>query len=243
MFTSRLTKSLSKQAADLASIGAAVLLTTALVLLFTRWNKYRLSDIGLTPGKSTVQRFAYGFLIGLLMAVMQALTVAGISSHLKLIVVSNFNIAGILAPLILYFLVACREELVFRSYSLRTLDNTFSSVIAIAVMVGIFIFEHIISGMPLTTALLGVGLGGVLFSIAALKTKGLALPLGLHFAWNFGQWIVGFKNTPGIFNAVVDKGYESRTETLSLIIYTAIMLLAITGIVLFYRKNRLDQGH
>jgi len=236
MFTSRFTKSLPEQTANMISMGAAVLLTIGLILLFTRWSKYRLSDVGLAPGKLTIQRFIIGFMVGLSMATLQAVTVAGISRHLKLIYLPNFTAVSILVPLILYFLVACREELVFRSYSLRALNNAFSPAIAITVMVALFILEHI-AGMPLRMAIPGIGLGGVLFSIAALKTKGLALPLGLHFSWNLGQWCVGFKNTPGIFNAVVDKGYEAQTETLSLIVYIGIMMLAITGVALFYNKE------
>jgi len=237
MFTSRFTQGLPEPAADLTSIAAAVLITIGLVLLFTRWNRYHLNDVGLAPGKFTGQRFLIGFLIGLLMAAIQAVTVAGISSHLKLVYVPEFTLNRILPPLILYFLVASREELVFRSYSLRALDNIFSSAIAISAMVIIFILEHIIAGMPTITAVVGIGLGGVLFSIAALKTRGLALPLGIHFSWNFGQWAVGFKNTPGIFKAIVDKGYETQTETLGLGVYILIMLLAITGVILFYRKK------
>jgi membrane protease YdiL (CAAX protease family) len=236
MFTSGLTKSLPKPIADLVSVGAAVLLTAGLVLLFTRWSKCRLSDVGLMPGKSTGLRFLLGFLAGFVLAILQAVAVAGSGHHLKLSFVPGFTPSSILAPLTLYFLVACREELVFRSYTLRTLDRTFSSAIAVTVMVIIFVVEHIVAGMPVGMAIIGVGLGGILFSTAALKTKGLSLPLGLHFAWNFGQWIVGFKDTPGIFNAVVDKGYEAQTERLSLTIYILLMLLAITAVVWIYRQ-------
>ena len=39
------------------------------------------------------------------------------------------------------------------------------------------------------------------------ERKGIAFPVGLHAAWNFGQWIFGFKNVPGIWEAIVEKGY------------------------------------
>jgi hypothetical protein len=57
-----------------------------------------------------------------------------------------------------------------------------------------------------------------------------------------GQWIVGFKNTPGVLNAVVDKDYETSIENLSLIIYVIIMLVAITGITLVYRKTKTSRA-
>ena len=86
-------------------------------------------------------------------------------------------------------------------------------------------------------AIIGSGLGGVLFGVAALKSRGLALPLGLHSAWNFGQWVVGFKNKPGIWNAVVDKGFEKQTENISLTAFAIVMLLAIIAIILFYKRK------
>jgi len=33
--------------------------------------------------------------------------------------------------------------------------------------------------------------------MAALATKGLALPIGLHAAWNIGDWARGGKGTGG----------------------------------------------
>src|SRR4051812_17004818 len=91
----------------------------------------------------------------------------------------------------------------------------------------IFILEHIASGMTLKMAITGSGSGGVLFGLSALKTKGLALPLGLHSAWNFGQWSMGFKNKPGIWATVVEKGYETRTEHIGLAAFVLVMVLAI----------------
>src|SRR4051794_33107990 len=82
MFTSRLTKSLSVQVADLSSIFLASVLTFLLVYLFTRWEKLRLIDVGVVPGKATIQRFIAGYIIGLFMAVMQALMVFGFG-HLQ----------------------------------------------------------------------------------------------------------------------------------------------------------------
>lgn len=241
MFTSRLTKSLSSEVADLSSIVFASVLTFLLVYLFTRWEKLRLIDVGVVPGRSTIQRFVVGYVIGLLMAVIQALIVFGFG-HLQLTIVPNITAPQILLPLSLYFFVACREELVFRSYSLRSLDYSFSSAVALLFITVIFVLEHVVAGMTWKMAVIGSGLGGILFGLSALKTRGLALPLGLHSAWNLGQWMTGFKNKPGVWNAVVEKGYERETENVSLAAFVSVMLLAIIGIVLFYKRKSTEEN-
>ncbi len=219
---SQFTKELSKPKGDLLSIFIAVLATFFLTFLFV----IKLSDIGLKPGIITLKRLFFGFIIGLLLAVLQALIVMAFG-HLKLIMTSGFNWGTIVFSLFFYLLIAVREELVFRSYLLRTLDNKFKATFALSVMIILFILEHIVSGMSWKMAIVGSGLGGLLFGVAALKTKGIALPIGLHTAWNFGQWMTGFKNQSGIWNAVVDKGYEIQTENIGLAAFVLVMVSAI----------------
>ena len=239
MLTSRLTKSFPVNIADLASIFIATILSFILVVLFTRWEKLSLADVGVVPGKQTIVRFIAGYCIGLLMAVTQALTVFGFG-HLRL-VLSNASILQIVLPFLLYFFVACREELVFRSYALRSLNYSFKAVFALSIITILFILEHVAAGMTWKMAVIGSGFGGILFGIAALKTKGLALPLGLHSAWNFGQWAMGFKNKTGIFEAINEKGYEAKNEIISLTVYVLVMLLAIISILLFYKNKKEEQ--
>ncbi|WP_347160328.1 CPBP family intramembrane glutamic endopeptidase [Pontibacter chitinilyticus] len=240
MSTSRLAKGLPAEAADLLSVSLASVLTFLLVYLFARWGRLRLADVGVVPGKATLQRFITGYAVGLLMAATQVLTVYGFG-HLRLTLVPNMAALPIALAFLLYFSVACREELVFRSYSLRSLASSFSSSAALVLITVVFVLEHAAAGMTWRMAVVGSGLGGVLFGLAALKTRGLALPLGLHSAWNFGQWAAGFKNGPGIWNAVVEKGHERETENLGLAAFVLVMLLAITGIASFYRRKSAEE--
>ena len=76
----------------------------------------------------------------------------------------------------------------------------------------------------------------MLFGFAALKTSGIALPIGLHTAWNFGQWCLGFKKETGILHGVADKGFENAVERNAWISYLLIMTIAIT-VFYFYRPR------
>lgn len=90
MFTSRLIKGFSKRSGELWTVLIASILTLILVYVFTRWSKLRLRDVGLAEGRVAINRFAGGFVIGLIIAVGQALIVRA-TGHLKLIPVSEGN--------------------------------------------------------------------------------------------------------------------------------------------------------
>jgi membrane protease YdiL (CAAX protease family) len=225
---------------DHISILSAAILTFILILLFLKWEKLKLNDIGIVPGKYSISRFLSGYAIGFCMAVSQALVVLAFG-HLQLKFVSQISLIDVILPLILYFLIACREELAFRSYPLRTLNISVGPALALTIMTIIFILEHVAGGMTWKMAILGSGIGAILFGISALKTKGIALSVGLHSAWNFGQWTFGFKNKPGIWEAVVEKGYESKVEDVGLLAFVFIMGIAIAGICFYYRKNHLGE--
>jgi membrane protease YdiL (CAAX protease family) len=59
--------------------------------------------------------------------------------------------------------------------------------------------------------------------MAAIATRGLALPIGMHAAWNFGDWMLGGKDSPGLWKAVVDEGYQGRDQLVRTIAYLAVM--------------------
>jgi len=220
------------------SMFIATILTFLLVVIFTRWEKLKLNDVGIVPSKKSVSRFSIGFGVGLLMAIMQAMIVLSFG-HFQLKLVPEITITAIVLPLLLYMFAGFREELVFRSYSLRSLSYSLTPFLALIIITVIFVIEHLFGGMTWQNAIIGSGTGAILFGLAALKTKGLALPLGLHIAWNFGQWSLGFKGKPGIWEAIVEKGYESQVQNIGMGAYLLAMGLAITGVCIFYRKEKL----
>ena len=103
----------------------------------------------------------------------------------------------------------------------------------------LFAAEHRLGGSDWLRALLGPGVGSLLFGIAAIATKGLAMPIGLHAAWNFGQWILGLKEQPGMLTAIVEKGNEQHAEIVGFSSYLAVMGLATAGFWLWdiYRRR------
>jgi len=214
----------------------AIVATLFLTFLFVRWQKMKVADTGIVPGKKTLPKLGIGILIGSALAVLQPLAVFA-TGHISLIGNTDIPAREILSSLTLYFLLACREELVFRGFILRSIQAVSGPVQAMLVTSLLFIIEHIIGGMNWWPGIWGSGTGALLFGLAALVSRGLALPIGIHFAWNAMQWILGFKNSAGIFRTIITKGHEDQLETIASISYMVVMGLAITAF-LYYRKKQ-----
>jgi uncharacterized protein len=233
----RITQGVSKRFSEYLLLVIAGTITLGFTLLFVRWEGLRLSDVGLVPGRRSIFRLGLGFLIGLFLASLQPILVL-FFGHVKLVLFPKTTFGVILSSSAFYLLVACREELAFRAYPLRSLAYVMEASRAQLIVAIIFALEHVAGGMTWVEAFFGSGVGALLFGIAALRSKGLALPIGLHAAWNTGQWALGFKQVPGIWQAIVEKGYETTVERAGFISYLLIMGLAILAFYLFWPKTQ-----
>lgn len=95
--------------------------------------------------------------------------------------------SGIAAWGVVLFLAAAFEEIAFRGYAFQRLADSLGPLGAVAVFSGLFGVAHLKNpaATPLSTA--NTVLAGVLLAAAYLKTRGLWLPIGLHWAWNFSM--------------------------------------------------------
>jgi membrane protease YdiL (CAAX protease family) len=236
--TSGLTKGLNNSWASEVSLLIAIVITIVLSLVFVRWEGGSLKTIRVIPVKYSLGRILLGFILGLLLASLQPLILL-MTDHIKFEYSGLESYGLLINSFCLYLLVAFREEIAFRGYPLRSLNSAIGSWAGLLIIGIIFTAEHILGGMSIGQALIGPGVGSLLFGIAALSTKGLSFPIGLHFAWNFGQWIFGFKDNTGIWHAVVAKGYETQVEHTGYISYLIVMSLGILGFIFYWKKTGL----
>src|SRR6476660_166290 len=178
-----------------------IVITYGLTIIFTKWEKLQLKNVGIVPNKKTFKKMLIGLGIGLLMTLLQPAFVL-LFGHYKVTVTSSLSSYTIFFYLTLYVLVAKREELAFRSYPRFSLNYSFGLWKSQLIILVIFSLEHIAGGMTWAQAFLGAGTGALLFGFAALKTNGIALPIGLHTAWNFGQWCLRFKKETGLLHGI-----------------------------------------
>jgi membrane protease YdiL (CAAX protease family) len=208
---------------------ACALGTLLLTVLFVRWEGVGLEDVGVKLVRGSLGRFAVAFGAGLGLAFLRAGLVM-MGTGLRYERVQGFTLTEALFSLATYLALASREELAFRGYPLQTLNRRFGAGTALTVISLLFAAEHALGGWTWWQALLGSGLGALLFGAAALRTRGLAVPIGLHAAWNFGDSMLGGKGTLGLWKPVVDANAIERVETAQWAIYVVVMIVATAAI-------------
>jgi membrane protease YdiL (CAAX protease family) len=101
------------------------------------------------------------------------------------------GLVGAVADLPLVLCLVLAEELLFRGVALRTLRDMVGDRGAIALTALAFGVYHVLGtrywGMGLAFQFLMPTLGGLLFAWAAVRSGGLALPIGLHLGGNWVQ--------------------------------------------------------
>ncbi len=82
-----------------------------------RWDGLSLADVGAAPRGRSLARMALGFLVGLLLVMMQ-MGLVTLGGHLEWVRSSGVGVAPSLSALAAYLALACREELAFHGYPL-----------------------------------------------------------------------------------------------------------------------------
>ena len=219
-------------------LGSITTVATVIVTgLFLRWDKLRFRDVGTAPDRQSPIRMLVGFALGLLLVALQTCFVM-LAGHVQWVRTPSVGLASVGTALLAYVTLASREELAFRGYPLRRLDDRFGVWSAQFVVAIVFAIEHVAGGATWTNAILGAFVGSLLFGMAALAMRGLAVPIGLHAAWNFGQWTLGEKETSGLWRPVVEQGYNLHVDHMGMLGYLLVFGSATVAFYLFVG----DQG-
>jgi membrane protease YdiL (CAAX protease family) len=209
----------------------------ALTIAFLRRERRGADSAGLRLTAGSLPRFLAGAFLGVALYALQVALVAMITGSLRL--APTGRTAGAIALAVaIYVALAAMEEVAFRGYPLRRLEERFGAPAAIAIGAMAFGILHLIYGWPPWMALVGATGGGVLFGAAALATRGLAVPIGLHSAWNVGSWAVGEKDGAGIWRIVASGADSARVSQVGTLSYLLVMAVGTAGFVWFARYRR-----
>ena len=162
----------------------------------TRLRKEPLSSVGFRLDRRWFREIVWGTLSGIgmaLIAVGMIWVIGGVRFELD----PSRSLGALLIGLYFFFFVALLEETLFRGFIFqRLLDGVgvWPAQIALATL---FAVAHWGSpGMQGSTemvAFLDLFLAAVLLGLAYLRTRSLALPIGLHLGWNWTQGhVLGF---------------------------------------------------
>jgi membrane protease YdiL (CAAX protease family) len=216
---------------------AASAATFALTALFVRWEHVRLADVGAMPDSKSFGRLAFGVLIGAL-AIAAWAGISILAGQARWTRANEVGVSSIAIAFLAYLCLACREELAFRGFPLRRLHPVLGLWPAQFFVAIVFALEHRLAGATWIDAVLGAGVGSLLFGMAAVATEGLAVPIGIHAAWNTGHWALGLKGTPGIWTVVIDQNHRAGSPFIGIILYDIVMLSTTLAFWLWYRKRR-----
>lgn len=110
---------------------------------------------------------------------------------------NDFSFSTIISGLSIFLGVAIAEELLFRGFIFQRLIDSLGQWPAQLIIAGLFLLTHInnpgMTGVIKILASINIFIASIMFGIAYIKTKRLAMSLGLHFMANFIQGtILGF---------------------------------------------------
>lgn len=161
---------------------------------FIRNEKQSAAAYGLTWQRDTPLKFLFGLAIGtgiFLLIILLLLSFSSIQLHLNDAPWNPWSLVGLLAVVPL----ALMEELAFRAYPFIRLNQIFGLRITQFIVAVAFAGHHIIQGWDVATAFLGPGTWALVFGLAAVWSKGIALPTGIHVALNVIQQLLGMKSS------------------------------------------------
>jgi membrane protease YdiL (CAAX protease family) len=220
-------------------LGTAIA-TLLLSLAFVRWDRISVSDVGLLPDRGSWLRLLCGFVIGLVLVAAWALGSAS-TGYVRWVRGPGTGASAAGVALLAYLALACREELAFHGYPLRRLQDPLGVSGAQLFVAVIFALEHRLGGYDWPHAIFGPGVGSLLFGMAAIATRGLAVPIGIHSAWNCGQWMLGLRGHPAVWEVVVEENRSTQAEFATMAIYVVLLAGATLGFWVWYRRTTVER--
>lgn len=206
-----------------------------LTWLYLRSEKKTFHDISLTFQNQTPLRFLYGVLIGAaIFIVMTALFMLFGRMHLNY---TGASLSDILKATITLFWLALMEEIAFRSYPLLKLKDNFGVFAAQFIAALGFAFYHFAIGWDLQTVLMGPFVWGWVYGLAAIWSRGIALPLGIHLVLNIGQNLTGMSgNSATVWKIDFNSANHPNPQVILVALHAAVFLIAV-GLTWYYRLN------
>ncbi len=212
-------------------------------VLFLRFDKKRFPDIGLTFQRKTIIKFFTGVVVGIgIMGLLVTSIIYFTNVEIEANPRSNFlNFFLLTLPLIP---LAFMEELGFRAYPLQILKDNTGIRLSIIITSILFALYHIVNGWTIAGSFYGPGVWGLVFGMAAIYSKGIAMPTGIHYAANLTTSAFGeTKDTVSIWtlkqpgSAIAKQG---GIDWITILPALALLFFAIICIELYMRRKTFD---
>jgi uncharacterized protein len=175
---------------------AAFVFTLLATWACTRLRKEPLSSVGYRLDRRWFKEIALGTLLGIgtvLAVVGMIWAIGGVRFELD----PARSVGTLITGLYIFLFAALMEENLFRGFIFQRLLDGIGIWPAQIILASLFALGHWgnpgMQGSTEIVASLDLFLGAILLGLAYLRTRSLALPIGLHLGWNWAQgYILGF---------------------------------------------------
>jgi membrane protease YdiL (CAAX protease family) len=138
--------------------------------------------------------------------------------------------------------LAWMEEIGFRSYPLIKL-NRFYGVWVSQFIIAIALAYHVLNGWSVYIAFTGPFIWAFAFGIATLKSGGIAVSTGMHFALNILQNIAGMKSSKGMifklaFTRGTFKALVTAAERTGVLLHLGILIAALLFTAVYIKGQK-----
>lgn len=213
--------------------------------IFLKIDRKRFKDIGLTFERETLVRFVIGILIGIILMGLLACSViyftgVSVSANPQINWMHFIMMAIPLIPL------AFMEELGFRAYPLENIKTKYGVRVALLITSVLFALYHVANGWTITSSFMGPAIWGLVFGLAAIYSKGIAMPTGIHFAANLTTSAFGQDNNAAkiwILEQPVSAPITTMIDWAVVLPALALLIFAVVCIEIYMRnQKRFDEA-
>jgi hypothetical protein len=96
---------------------------------------------------------------------------------------------------------------------------------------------HIANGWTIASSFYGPGVWGLIFGLAAVYSKGIAMPTGIHYALNLTTSAFGDSNNNVSIWLLKNPSPAAPGQTISFILSMAVLVLAVFSIEFYMRRK------
>ncbi len=208
-----------------------------LTAIFVRFDSPSERITGPKSEASSACNFTLGLLLGALSFGVHTFIVSSFAGPIRFELVPEIGATIVIIYFLRFLATAWMEEIGFRGYALQKLADRWGSWPAVVATSLIFGLSHLLYGWNIQTIMLGVFPAGLLWGMSAIATKGIAMPIGLHAAWNFATWSAGSRPETGLLRLTIEHEAQGLMRTVGTVSYLTIFLSMTLVFWWFHRRS------
>lgn len=218
------------------------LLAWLLSYVFIKWDGFSFSQIGLIWQSDTLRKFFMGFLMGSAIAIVM-LGLVILMADLTIERNTSADIPMAMFWLLAFLPLAFMEELAFRGYAFIKLNKMIGLRLTIIITSILFAYYHDASGSSFVNQLMGPGIWGIIYGLAAIWSDGIALPTGLHAAANVVLALLGMKEDQYAvwlvdYKTEATDAMQAHTDTVGIAVQLLLLAFGIFLTEWYLRKRK-----